>query len=67
MSYTTSLTTKNILSTDAAQEIYELAVSYREETENSRKVASAVVERLSELKLFKMGLPKSLGDGKIIL
>ena len=61
MSYTTSLTTKNILSTDAAQEIYELAVSYREETENSRKVASAVVERLSELKLFKMGLPKSLG------
>ena len=44
MSYTTSLTTKNILSTDAAQEIYELAVSYREETENSRKVASAVVE-----------------------
>ncbi|WP_350560943.1 hypothetical protein [Psychrobacter sp. CAL346-MNA-CIBAN-0220] len=61
MSYVPSLKIKSNLPTDAAQEIYELAISYREETESSRKLASSVVERLSDLKLFRMGLPKFLG------
>lgn len=61
MSSISSLEIKNNLPTDAAKEIYDLAILYREETESTRKLASAVVERLSKLKLFRMGLPKSLG------
>lgn len=58
-----SLKIKNKLKTpvDAAEEIYDLAISHRAETESSRRIASAIVERLSDLSLFKMGLPKSLG------
>jgi alkylation response protein AidB-like acyl-CoA dehydrogenase len=44
-----------------AKEIYSLAISHREETEKSRKLASAIVERLKESGLFRMGLPKFLG------
>ncbi len=61
MNSTPSLNTKKNLPTDSAKEIYELAISYREETENSRRLASAIVERLSDLELFRMGLPKTLG------
>jgi len=56
-------TLKNIkkLPSDAAQEIYELAITHRDETERLRRLAPAVVERLKELQLFRMGLPKFLG------
>lgn len=54
-------TTKNSLPTDAAKEIHDLALLHREETEANRKLHPAIVERLLEYKLFRMGLPKSLG------
>ena len=46
---------------NAAQEIYELAIAHRDETESLRRLAPAVVERLKELQLFRLGLPKFLG------
>lgn len=61
MKNTTSLDIKSNLPTDAAKEIHELIISYREETESARKLAPDIVEQLSNLKLFRMGLPKSLG------
>lgn len=61
MSDISALKIKHNLVTDAAKEIYELALSHREETERDRRIAPAIVDRLSELKLFRMGLPKSLG------
>ncbi|WP_201558891.1 hypothetical protein [Psychrobacter sp. 72-O-c] len=61
MSHIPALKIKNNLPTDAAKGIYDLAISYREETESSRRLASNVVEQLSDLELFRMGLPKSLG------
>ena len=45
----------------AADETYHLALAHREETENLRKIAPAVIEQLSARRLFRMGLPKSLG------
>ncbi|MGM8900237.1 acyl-CoA dehydrogenase family protein, partial [Psychrobacter sp. 1Y4] len=53
--------TTNTLPSNAANEISKLAILSREETENTRKVAPAVVKKLSELSFFRMGLPKSLG------
>jgi alkylation response protein AidB-like acyl-CoA dehydrogenase len=53
--------TKKILPSEAAKELYSFIVSHRDETEQSRKIAPAVVERIAELGLFRMGLPKSLG------
>lgn len=53
--------TKKMLPSQAASEIYDLIVSHREETEQSRRMAPAVVERIAELGLFRLGLPKSLG------
>jgi len=47
--------------TEAAKEIYELSISHREETEESRRLAPAVVNRIQELGLFRLGLPKFLG------
>jgi len=47
--------------TDAAQEVYPLAITHREESESLRRIAPAVVERLKDLQLFRIGLPKSLG------
>ncbi len=61
MNDTSSLKTKTILPTDAAKEIYELAISHRDETEKLRRLAPAVAERIKELGLFRMGLPKFLG------
>lgn len=61
MNYIPLLKPKNNLSFETANDIYELAVSYRDETEGARKLASAVVDRLCDLKLFRMGLPKFLG------
>ena len=46
---------------DATHDIYELAISFRENTETCRKIAPAVIQKLSALSLFRMGLPKSLG------
>ncbi|MFS4469282.1 hypothetical protein [Maribacter sp. 2210JD10-5] len=44
-----------------AKEIYPLAISNREETENSRKLACPIVEHLKGAELFRMGLPKFMG------
>ena len=67
MSYTPLSNNKDALPSHAAQDIYDLALSAREETETCRKIAPTVVKKLSELSLFRMGLPKSLEDGKAIL
>lgn len=61
MSYTPLSNNKDALPSHAAQDIYDLALSAREETETCRKIAPTVVKKLSELSLFRMGLPKSLG------
>lgn len=61
MSYTPLSSNKDALPSHAAQDIYDLALSAREETETCRKIAPTVVKKLSELSLFRMGLPKSLG------
>ncbi len=61
MNNTTTLQNTKTLPTDAAQEIYTLAIAHRNETERLRRLAPAVVERLKELQLFRMGLPKFLG------
>lgn len=45
----------------AASDVYNLIISHREETEQSRKMAPAVVDRIAELGLFRLGLPKNLG------
>ncbi|WP_178988841.1 acyl-CoA dehydrogenase family protein [Winogradskyella schleiferi] len=58
---TSTVQTKTMLPTEAAKEIYELAISHREETEQLRRLAPAVVERIKESGLFRMGLPKFLG------
>lgn len=47
--------------TTSAQEVYKSALSHRDETERARRIAPAVVKQLSDLQLFRMGLPKSLG------
>ncbi|WP_201551640.1 acyl-CoA dehydrogenase family protein [Psychrobacter fjordensis] len=57
----TSLNKTDLLPSDAATEIFPLAVSAREDTEAARKIAPTVVKQLSESALFRMGLPKSLG------
>lgn len=61
MNNITSLKNKKDRLTDAAQEIYSLAIAHREETEHLRRIAPAVVERLKDLQLFRIGLPKHLG------
>ncbi|MBH0096432.1 hypothetical protein I6E61_08570 [Psychrobacter sp. NZS113] len=61
MDYNTSLNKTDLLPSNAANEIYPLAVSAREDTETARKIALTVVKQLSEFALFRMGLPKSLG------
>lgn len=61
MSYAPSLDILNNSPTAAAEEIYDLAISHREETESGRRIATAVVDQLADLGLFRMGLPKSLG------
>ena len=61
MDYNTSLNKTDLLPSDAANEIYPLAVSAREDTEAARKITPTVIEQLSEFALFRMGLPKSLG------
>lgn len=57
----TSLNKTELLPSDAATEVFPLAVSAREDTEVARKIAPTVVRQLSESALFRMGLPKSLG------
>ena len=61
MSHVASLKIQSHLPTDAAKEVHDLALLYRQETESSRKLAPAVVECLLESKLLRIGLPKSLG------
>ena len=61
MSDTISLKTKNKLPSDSARQIYHSALEHRAETESARRVAPSIVEQLSDLDLFKMGLPKFLG------
>ena len=61
MNQTASLNNTTTQPTDAAREIYALAIEHRDETERLRRLAPAVVKRLKELQLFRMGLPKFLG------
>lgn len=58
---TESLQAEYNLPSDAANQIYDLAILHRAETESSRRLAAPIVKQLLELNLFKMGLPKSLG------
>ncbi|WP_352336411.1 acyl-CoA dehydrogenase family protein [Psychrobacter sp. 16-MNA-CIBAN-0192] len=60
MNYESSLAIKNTLPSIAAQGMYDLATLYRDDTERCRRLAPAVVEKLAEHNLFKMGLPKFL-------
>lgn len=53
---------ESYLPSDAAKEVQQLANLHRQETEQLRRLAPAVVERLVDLKLFRMGLPKAF-DG----
>ncbi|WP_248724203.1 hypothetical protein [Seonamhaeicola sp. ML3] len=55
-----SLLTETLPSVEA-KEICPIAISNRDETEKSRKLASDVVDKIVSKKLFRMGLPKHLG------
>jgi alkylation response protein AidB-like acyl-CoA dehydrogenase len=46
---------------EAVNEICSIAISNRDETERSRKLAPEIVEVLKAHKIFRLGLPKSLG------
>jgi alkylation response protein AidB-like acyl-CoA dehydrogenase len=46
---------------DAAQEVGEIAFKHRDETEQLRRLAPAVSDKLRALELCRLGLPKSLG------
>ena len=61
MNNTSALKNLKMLPTDAAIEIYNLALAHREETENTRSLAPAIVEKLKDFELFRMGLPSYLG------
>lgn len=61
MNDTSSLNASTTLLIDTAKEIYELANSHREETEQLRKLAPAIEEKLRASGLFRLGLPKFLG------
>lgn len=47
--------------TDAALEVGKIAVAHRDETEQSRRLAPAIVEKLKTFQFYRLGLPKSLG------
>jgi indole-3-acetate monooxygenase len=47
--------------TEATQEVYSIAIKNREETERLRCTAPAVVDKIKDLQLYRMGLPKSPG------
>ncbi|MGO2018847.1 acyl-CoA dehydrogenase family protein [Psychrobacter sp.] len=61
MSHTSLSNNTDILPSDAANDVYPLALSARSDTEAARKIAPTVIEKLSDLSLFRMGLPKSFG------
>ncbi|WP_299122817.1 hypothetical protein [uncultured Winogradskyella sp.] len=46
---------------DLVEEICEIALAHRDETEKLRRLAPAVVEALQKSQLFRLGLPKFLG------
>ncbi|MBV7267674.1 hypothetical protein [Winogradskyella luteola] len=50
-----------ILPSDAAKEVYETAVSHRDETEDLRRLAPKLVDHIKETGLFRLGLPRFLG------
>ena len=49
-----------MLPSDAAKAVYDTAIAHRHETEESRKLAPALVDHLAETGLFRLGLPKFL-------
>ncbi|MAX71850.1 MAG: hypothetical protein CMC76_12265 [Flavobacteriaceae bacterium] len=61
MSNTSTLKQTSLSPTEAALEIYDLAIKHRDETEQLRRMAPAVVDRMKDLQLFRLGLPKYLG------
>ena len=46
---------------DAANEVHSTSISHRDETENLRRLAPKLADKLRESGLFRMGLPKFLG------
>ncbi|WP_027066495.1 MULTISPECIES: hypothetical protein [Maribacter] len=61
MSYTKSSDTLKIKPSEAAKDIYNIALANRELSENSRKLAPEIIEKLTDYELFRMALPKHLG------
>lgn len=58
---TSVLTIKKSSPAEQAKKIYELAIEKRNETEQLRSLAPEILDELKNSKLFRMGLPKSLG------
>ena len=52
---------RTTLPSDVSEEVFSTAISNRNETENSRRLAPQLVSHLKEAGLFRMGLPKFLG------
>ena len=56
------LSKANIASpSESARDIFELIQAHRDETEQLRRLAPAIVKQLQESGLFRLGLPKYLG------
>lgn len=56
-----TLEISTMLPSDAAKAVFETARAHRHETEESRRLAPALVDHLKETGLFRLGLPKFLG------
>jgi alkylation response protein AidB-like acyl-CoA dehydrogenase len=52
---------KKVKPTEAAKELFSVAMKYRDETESLRCTAPAVVDKIKDLQLYRLGLPKSFG------
>ncbi|MGA9237561.1 acyl-CoA dehydrogenase family protein, partial [Robiginitalea sp.] len=61
MSNFDSITVPRTSLTEAAHEVCSIAREQRNETEQSRKLAPSIVEKLVDSNIFRLGLPKSLG------
>lgn len=61
MSIASELNLSKPLPSIAAQHVVQTALDHREETEELRRLAPAVVEKLKDSELFRMGLPSFLG------
>lgn len=55
------LISESFLPSEAAYSLYDLIINHRDETENSKKIAPAIIQKLLSHNLLKIGLPKNLG------